>query len=284
MELDKNFVFQTDSDIVDRIYNSEDNYLIEFNDSTPPDYCIIYFSSNNIYYPNTKEVFEKDIINKNKYEWYGTRINFGHKHIFVRDIKKQWYISGINTYYDSPEKLLSFLKEETKGYKIITVGSSAGGYMSVLTGQYLRAEYSFSFNGQFEIKTLLDKSSSSVDPLLFRNESNPLLNKYFDLSDFIINPENIFYFTSIKSDWDKQQCEHISHKHINTLYFNTSNHGIPFLKTNLPVILNMSKEQILTLSGKRYHPILFSLKVSGIKDTINGIFMILKVILNKINK
>lgn len=282
MELDKNFVFQADSAVVKDFYTNENNYLIEYNDSIPANYCIIYFSSNNIYYPNTKEVFERNIIDKNKFEWYGTRINFGHKHIFVRDIKKQWYLSGINSFYNSPDKLLKFLKEETKGYKVVTVGSSAGGYMAVLVGQYLKAEYSLTFNGQFEIKTLLEKSSPSVDPLLFRNKDNPLLNKYFDLYDFIEYPENVLYFTSVKSDWDKQQCEHVSNKKINTFYFNTSNHGIPFLKTNLPIILNMRKEQLLMLAGKRYHPIFFSLRISGIKDTIKGMFLVLKVILNKI--
>ena len=129
------------------------------------DICVVYFSSHNIYYPNTEEVFRKKIIEKDAYEWYSTRIEAGHKHIFIRDIQKQWYIQGINKRINSPEKLLDFLKKECEGYRIITVGSSAGGYAAVLYGSQLGAEKVFSFNGQYHGPYLRVVSREKVEAM-----------------------------------------------------------------------------------------------------------------------
>lgn len=80
------FVFQTDSKIVQDVYRNQPNYLIEYNTQcTNKDYCAVYFCSNDIYYPNTEEIFKKRIIEKNFFEWYGSRIKKAYKHIFIRD-------------------------------------------------------------------------------------------------------------------------------------------------------------------------------------------------------
>lgn len=90
------YVFQVDSDIVQQVYNEKDNFLIEYDNQGEKKWCAIYFSSNDIYFPNTEEIFRKRIIEKNFFEWYHSRINRAYKHIFVRDIFKQWYLMGIN--------------------------------------------------------------------------------------------------------------------------------------------------------------------------------------------
>lgn len=45
------------------------NYLVETRGEGYRKIGIVYFSSNNLYYPNTKEVFEKTIFQKNRFEW-----------------------------------------------------------------------------------------------------------------------------------------------------------------------------------------------------------------------
>lgn len=120
------YVFQTDSEIVRQVYEKQDNYLIEYDEAGPKDWCAIYFCSNDIYYPNTEEIFRKRIIEKNFFEWYHSRIKKASKHIFVRDIFKQWYLAGINARIDTPEKLTAFLRNETEGFHVVTIGSSAG--------------------------------------------------------------------------------------------------------------------------------------------------------------
>jgi hypothetical protein len=282
MEVNDIETFQADSDTVKSHYTSNKNYIIEHDEANEKEYCIIYFSSNDLYFPNSVDAFTESIIKKNRYEWYKNRINKGHKHIFIRDIKKQWYLSGINGEIDSPPKLLNFLRRETIGYKIITIGSSAGGFMAVLAGQMLGAETTLSFNGQFEIASLLKTSSISIDPLVFRNQNSESLYPFYDVNNFIARPESIFYFYSNKSKWDCEQYEHsIKHK-MNVIAFSTSNHGIPFLKSNLPLIINLENSELLAISGNTYHPLKFSMRMVGLVSTIKGIYSIVNYVFKKV--
>ena len=273
MEINKSpFVFQVDSDIVKNTYSNNDNFLVQYNKENDSDhYCVIYFCSNDIYYPNTEELFRKRIIDKNFFEWYNLRVQKACKHIFVRDIMKQWYLTGINREIDTPEKLLSFLQKETQDYRVITIGSSAGGYAAVLYGSLLHAEKVLTFNGQFEIASILNKSSEEIDPLVFRLQDQPP-SKYYDLKN-VINPDTpIYYFTSKNSMWDKEQFKHISDiPNIRTIKFKTSHHGIPFLKCNLPEIINHDKIRLNKLSESTHHPLIFSIKTVGLIDTFSGI-------------
>lgn len=247
------------------------------------EYCIIYFSSNDLYYPNNEIAFSESVIQKNKFEWYRTRVGFGHKHIFLRDIKKQWYLTGVNAAISSPQALFHFLQEETKGYKSILLGSSAGGFISVILGQLLNAERIYTFNGQFEIKSLLKKDTAEIiDPVLFRNRNNRELLPYYETKNFITNPSSIYYFHSSKSNWDIEQDRVVEHLPVNKISFITSNHGVPFLKSNLPVVLNLDTSQLKKLSGKTHHPLIFSLKTVGFAKTVEGLKSIFQFALNKI--
>ena len=163
------FVFQTDSDIVRNVYDTQHNYLIEYNEQCKDKtYCAVYFCSNDLYYPNVEDIFRKRIVEKNFFEWYNLRIEKAYKHIFVRDVFKQWYLSGINQSIDSPERLIEFLKNETDGYRTIMSGSSAGGYAAILYGSILKVERVFAFNPQVELTSLLTKSNEKTNPLIFR--------------------------------------------------------------------------------------------------------------------
>lgn len=280
--LNKPFVFQADSEIVEDYYNNHSNCLIEFNTNNPKKYCAIYFSSNDLYYPNNETAFSESIVKKNRFEWYGNRIAVAYKHIFLRDIKKQWYLTGINAEVNSPYKMIEFLKRETEGLKVIMIGSSAGGFNAIIMGQAINAEKIFSFNGQFEILSLLEKSKPTVDPVIFRNSHNPSLLPYYDTLNFITNPSSIFYFQSGKSQWDIEQFEYAKHVNLNRISFSTSNHGIPFLKSNLPYVINLSDTELLKYSGKTFHPLSFSLRTVGLWETIKGLQSIIMFATNKI--
>jgi len=266
------FVFQSDSDIVQHSYRNNDNYSIEYDNSQKNEYCAIYFSSNEIYFPNDEKEFRRTIVEKNKYEWFGTRVPYAYKHIFIRDIQKQWYLTGVNSTIDTPEKLLDFLRVETDGYKVVALGSSAGGFAAVLYGALLKAQLVLSFNGQFEILSLLKKSKESVNPILFRFMRSNTFLQYFDTKPFVTDGENIFYFNSNGSCWDCEQREHIRDININVIEFSTSHHGIPFLKCNLYIILRLNKTELISFSGKVFSPLLFSFKTVGIIRTFIGLF------------
>ena len=157
------FVFQTDSKIVQDVYRNQPNYLIEYNTQcTNKDYCAVYFCSNDIYYPNTEEIFKKRIIEKNFFEWYGSRIKKAYKHIFIRDVFKQWYLAGINSNINTPEKLIEFLRKETEGYHTVMLGSSAGAYAAILYGSLLQTKKVIAFNPQYELKSFLNFGSITI--------------------------------------------------------------------------------------------------------------------------
>jgi len=273
-------VFQVDHDLILKSFKESDNYLVQYNEKGSKEKCVIYFSSNNIYYPNEPEVFQKDIIDKNRFEWYGARIIDAYKHILIRDIKKQWFLNGINDEINTPEKLLEFLKIETKGFdEIVTLGSSAGGYAAVLFGQQLDANLTYCFNGQFEVNSLLEKSSESIDPLIFRCRDNSSLRPFYDIKNYITKPERILYFTSAKSSWDIEQQEHVKDIKMQVFSFSTSHHGIPFIKSILPKLLNLDINELMKYKGNKINPILFSIRVGGIKTTFDGLK---KIIINKL--
>jgi hypothetical protein len=278
--IQKENIFQTDSEIVKSELHKP-NYLIEYNSSISKnnvEYCIVYFSSNNIYFPNNEATFKKDIIDKNKFEWYGSRLKIGSKHIFIRDIQKQWYLHGINHEVNSIEKLKEFLLIETKGYRVIMLGSSSGGFAASLFGSLLNVEHIISFNGQFQVLDLLKTSNESINPIIFRDKDNSAVNKYFSIKPYLNKPNKIFYFFSNRSEWDKINKKHIEDLNINIISFKTDHHGIPFPKSALPYVINMSFESMLQWNKKIFNPILFSFKYGGFKSTMT---ILLEKLFNK---
>lgn len=149
-------------DIVEEIYNT-DNYVIKTKHDCQNGVCYIFFSSNNIWFLNTEEAFKYSFVSNDYYEWRNFERLSVEKMIFIRDIYKSWYVTGINSRIDSVDSLIKFLKRETEGMKIITVGSSARGYMAALMAACLHAEYSICFSGQYDLtlRSILD-----VNPFL----------------------------------------------------------------------------------------------------------------------
>ena len=199
-------VFQADSKIVNECYDGYPNYLVERDvvAETVDRQCVLYFSSHNIYYLNNEETFIRQIKERSFFEWYQTRVAGVAKHIFLRDIKKQWYLTGINHEINNPERLLAFLEEETRGYRLITVGRSAGGYAAVVCGYLLSAEKVCVFNGQFDLTNRLRTSREGVDPILFREKLNPKINQFYNIKKFIKLPTKSI--TSIRVSAGKTAC------------------------------------------------------------------------------
>lgn len=275
------YVFQTDSEIVNKVYQEQNNYLIEFDEEGNKEWCAVYFCSNDIYYPNTEEIFRKRIVEKNFFEWYHSRITKASKHIFIRDIFKQWYLAGINKNINTPEKLIEFLKKETEGYKVVTIGSSAGGYAAILYGSFINTQYILAFNPQFEIQSLLKRSTEAINPLLFRIKDQR--KQYFDITKFTSKGVKIFYFYSNASPWDIEQKNHIN-KDIPNLYtitFRTKHHGIPFLKVALNNIINLNTESIINLSKEVHSPIKFTIRTVGLFKTISGLYKQIRTIIKR---
>lgn len=264
-------MFQINDPLVREQYRNCDNYLVEYDERGDRSVCAIYFSSHNIYYPNTHRAFSKAILTQDHFEWYKTRLNIAYKHIFLRDIHKQWYVNGISKTHDSIDATAVLLRELTHGYRTIWIGSSAGGYAATLFGNLLKGERVFSFNGQMEIESLLEVSSPDVDPLVFKYQNDPPKAKYYCLRPHLSNSENTYYFCSQKSAWDAAQLDHIKGLGVNVLRFSSRKHGIPFMKSSLLDVIQLGTADLARYLGRTNDPLWFSLQISGFAKTGKGL-------------
>ncbi|NJB35394.1 hypothetical protein [Croceivirga sp. JEA036] len=264
-------IFQIDHPAVKEVYQLSENYLISYHkeEQVDPNLCVVYFSSNELYYPNTFKAFENSILIKNKFEWQRNYLRKGSKHIFLRDVQKQWYIEGISGTLNSPEKLLSFLKKETNNYTTFFIGSSAGGFAALHYGSLLGAQRIYAFNAQLDLNLIIANSNASTDPLLFRYQ-NTARSEYFKIDKVLNDNSEIFYFQSSKSTFDMNQYQALQYKDkMVRVPFKTANHGFPFLRHNLSRVLAMNTDELKQLATQHYHPFMFSVHLDGWVSTIS---------------
>jgi hypothetical protein len=221
------------------------NYKINDYPENPDGYCYIYFSGNGIFDPNTEASFYKTIVVNNRYEWTKWKAVNPAREIFIRDINKCWYYKGISSQYDCIEKTSELLRELTQDYagRVITVGSSAGGYAAVLFGVMLDALRVFAFSAQFNIDTQLEQ----LDWI------NYIKNyRYSDIIPLVKNSTvPIYYFFPCLADWDSKQSQLI--KNIDNVYafpIKSKLHGKAVYANNMPTILAMNDNELNVLKVK----------------------------------
>ena len=271
MEVSAPYVFQTDHAIVRDAYLTKDNYHVSFNevDNVQQNLCVVYFSSNEVYYPNTETAFKRAIIENDKYEWRNNTLSYAYKHVFIRDIQKQWYMEGINNEINTPVELLKLLQSLTAGLRVYTVGSSAGGFAAMLFGNLLKAERVYAFNSQLNLNIVMKNSTPSIDPILFKYACIPTRVGYYKIEDFINREVECFYFQSSKSSMDIEQWESFGRKEvINRIAFKTSNHGFPFLRHNLQYVMSLSPDLLKNMARRENNPFAFAVSIDGLFKTI----------------
>jgi len=107
------------------------------------------------------------------------------------------------------------------------------------------------------------------------------LKPFYDIKSFIKRPEIIHYFYSRNSKWDFDQYRHINTLPMNIYHFKTSHHGIPFIKSTLPKLLNTNIENLSAFLNAKLNPILFSIRIGGPILTFKGLWVIAKTTIFK---
>lgn len=251
------------SELTEKYFN-KDNYVIQTETvGNREKWAVIYASSHNIYSPENEYGFIKDIVKKDNYEWFKTRIPFASKHIFIRDISKRFYSFGINNKLNNFEKIAEFLKPELEGYKIITIGSSAGGTAAIILGNLLNAEYIFAFSPIIR--------SYKEDYPQEKVEEDLKNNKIFDITSTIEKMQTpIFYMYPCESSFDIYTVNLIKNcQNIKFLPIKSPIHGIPVNKRILKTIIKQNLSELHKLYQYKYndciHEYLFVKKHFGIK-------------------
>ena len=238
------------------------------------EYCYVFCSSNDIWYPNTQQAYEENIVKKDRYEWTNFSPSNARKRIYIRDIYKSWYVTGINQDIDSVDKLVDFIKKESEGLKLVCVGSSSGGYLAVLLGCILNADHVLCFSAQMELN---NQWAIERNALLQNYKKVPERSRYYDLKPYIENGETpIYYIMPIKCVSDRHHYDHISTcQNIRSFCFNSKHHGVVVSKSNLPQLIDSSKEELEHLyskyAGKIISIIMFSVNQVGLKRAILGV-------------
>lgn len=255
------------------------NYVVRYND-TNNNFCYIYFASNGLYIKDDRNSFNQVINEQDKYEWKNLSAKLKpEKEIFIRDVWLSWYVKGINTTISDISKLIDFLQEETKEYKVVTVGNSSGGYIASIIAVKLNAYMCFNISGQYSLKN--HNNNVNLNPLLnkYKNERGLYYESYL----FIEKSEvPIVYLYPGEVDQDIQQSEFVKDlPNVYSFCFYSKLHGKTALPINFPRLLSMNRESIIRLhekyKGKVINRYIFSCKISGVIQTF-------KYCIKRINK
>ena len=106
--------------------------------------------------------------------------------LYMRDVEKKWYLCELPEIGDSFSDTLTFLKSVTSKYKnTIYIGSSMGGYASILFASLLKGSTVIAQMPQTDLKYILNNDSciDIFEPI--ENNHSDVWNSYKNLNSII---------------------------------------------------------------------------------------------------
>lgn len=222
------------------------------------DICLIFCSGNGLYYPNEPETFKDTMVCKDRYEWSHVAAEmfpYVKRIIFIRDIRKNFYVTGINHKINCIDKLIELLRNQCRGERIITIGNSAGGYIASIIGAKLHAQAVFNFGGQWN----LYGHGNVVNDYYFLDKfsDSEMHNKYYDITQLVSDCDvPIFYFYPQESEQDIRQAAYVNHiRNIYFFIFDSDKHGQGLPTTESYAKLLLCDNESLKELSNSYHGI-----------------------------
>lgn len=228
------------------VYHNEDNYkIIDNPNAEEPDLAVIYFSS--IGWCSEKNVRTR--INNDYYEFHRNPVKRAGRHIYIRDVALAIYTNGINKTINNIDKLLEFLEEKTKGYKVITMGTSSGGYMAMIAGGHLKAQYAISISGPVDINYCEGYLSKLPDWVEY---NSPEKRKYFNIEPFLRNDNiPIFHFEAIRCLTDIPSWKTmLTIPNVRVFSLDNELHGGPIDAKCTGVLINKNQDELQAIFEK----------------------------------
>lgn len=257
----------------------KDNYLIE-NNNSGSGICAIYCSSHSLWWPETESAFIEQIELKNSFEWYRRRVNRAEKHIFLRDIRKQFYVEGISSNISSIDEIITMIKKETDGYETIVIGSSAGAYLATILGGVLNSSLVINFSGQFSLN---EDYAYGSKKLLIKHENQTYYSKWYSICDGNYLPRNMVYVFPYESQEDIIQFNLIKKTSLFCIGVKSKIHGVPIYRNCINDFINLDYETIKQkYKCENYSKLKFARICSGNFSAFKG--LILDVAINILKK
>lgn len=221
------------------------NYkVIENHQATEPDLAVIYFSSLGTFSPEKyKQRLETDY-----FEFHRNPVRRAGRHIYIRDVALSFYMMGINSEINTIDKLLELLAKLTAGKKVITVGVSSGGFMAMLAGAYLKAQYVISISGIIDVTPQNGGYAKGACPW-----ANLWENKYLDNRTLIeASDVPVFQFEASRCAVDFPNAEKMRKlKNVFLINIDSDQHGGQLATLCIAPLLNLSFQELVDL-WKRY--------------------------------
>lgn len=273
MTLDRN------NALIKQVYETRQGNIFIRENHTDNNYCYVYCSSNNLYKKDNESDFFQKIVQENRFEWMNRSAkNSPAKEIFIRDVWLSWYANGVNQKINSIERLIEFIRIESSGMDLVTIGVSSGGFIAAILASECNAVRCFDFSGQFSIQNHFNHSTDNPFISQFYDGKKQSGGGYFEAYKFIQKSKtSIYYFYPYKCKQDSEQAVIArSCDNVKCIAFDSNRHGSPVLSVSLPVLLSYSNDMLDQMYGKNrkrvINPVLFSCKVSGIIPTARFLF------------
>lgn len=234
--------------ILDLCY-CNDNYLIK-NYNSKSNICYVFFSSLSLY-PSRDEFALKEVCDNNRYEWDKIASNDkiiknSSRIIFLRDLHKVFYQKGINAELNSIEKMADFINDNTEGFDVYLIGSSAGGYAALLFSSLIKnVKRVYSFGGILNLAL----HSSYYESTFFGDFDK----KYSNISSMISKSALIYHFYGSQSQYDLNEIAEIDKKSFNNIVFiplKSKKHAPRPSGRDLVKILTCSDNHLIKISNK----------------------------------
>ena len=215
--------------------------------------CYVFCSSNGL---GKKTDDFKSFIPTDYFEWENISKNkqllrISGKYIFLRDVFLRSYVDGINKNINSINDLINFVKEETKGYTVICVGSSGGGYLSMILGAKLtNCVRVYSFGGLFSLYTW----TGAKNNFSFKNISayqkhlnDPNFNQYYQIAHLLRSCKSkILHFYGKFNMPDCIQLKELSgynYENLFTFAIKSNLHGGDIYGFSYPFLLTLDEKK-----------------------------------------
>jgi hypothetical protein len=242
-------IWSEDNDFLNEDYKKS-NIKIKTNNKAKSNICLIFCSGNGLYFPNTEKEYINKIRKNDRYEWENIAKNrmlqkYVAKMIFIRDIYKQWYVTGINFQLYNIDILVEYLRKETIGYQVVTVGNSAGGYMATLLGVLLNAFRIITISGQYNLWGFINNKNNK-NLFLEKYKECEIQSKYYDLRMLLKNSTvPVLYFFPCNCREDVEQYE-IVKEYDNILPFliNSNQHGAGVNSVHYPFLFTCNSKEL----------------------------------------
>lgn len=206
------------------------------------------------------------------FEFFNLTKNLDVNKIYLRDLSKTWYHSGLPGISNNIDETASFLRrkiDESGADKIVVVGNSMGGYAAIVFGILIKADIVHAFSPQTFIKDAdFIRSKEQL-----QNVHDNFSNKYFDINEVAKLHNNLgefnLYYNS-KNKIDKKHAMHLkSSKNIVLHSFRGSGHGLikelkdsGELRNIVISSFNDASRKAINADTKKYHS--FITKLFGI--------------------